>query len=346
MKKHLYLSALLSICCLGVSQAQVIHKDTVRIHQAGATTPVLDGLVDDVYGGVPFVVNKQLAIPVSQACSTQAPTASIPFKVNFGGLWTYDSLYLIFTVQDPSVEKNDDIEIFMDSNVPAPVACDDSKSTWPPQYGSTANQIQYVLQDQNTVTATPSSGSSEGNAITGSSNYVYKKVAGGYNMEFRFSWNDGLYVFATTPPGAGTVLGFEVSSQDWEGGKLVNQLMWNDGGANRAWALTDSWGRMLLDPSPVAAVIKSALSGLVSNVSLYPNPSNGDFNIKVSALQADEVTISVMNSLSQKVFSQNTSIHQGDNFIPVNTSNFNSGMYTVVINKGGASIAEKIVINK
>ena len=111
-----------------------------------------------------------------------------------------------------------------------------------------------------------------------------------------------------------------------------------------------------------SASIKVTISGIDevsdANVSIYPNPSSGNFIIEFSdGFIAGEVSIDVVNTLSQKVFSSTEKIHNSvfsegvhSDRKEIDLSNgtaydVSSGVYFVEIKTQRTFVKKKIIIN-
>ncbi len=92
-------------------------------------------------------------------------------------------------------------------------------------------------------------------------------------------------------------------------------------------------------------------------VSIYPNPSNGTFNIRwsVPALmtgsdgvsgQGSDIQISVIDELGQVVYAENRNNHIGLNTEQLNLENLASGVYTLRMQTNGGITMKKLVVMK
>ena len=78
-----------------------------------------------------------------------------------------------------------------------------------------------------------------------------------------------------------------------------------------------------------------------NNFIVFPNPSNGELNIK-SRVDVGEATISIFDMNGRKVFTQQVELHGAAN---VNASGLNAGIYLIKIEGGNRSQTTKLIIN-
>lgn len=84
----------------------------------------------------------------------------------------------------------------------------------------------------------------------------------------------------------------------------------------------------------------------ISNyISLYPNPSNGNFTLNLKLNKEQNVSVTVLNILGEKVFELNQQ-KTGNENISLDISNQPNGIYFVHINTLSQSVIKKMVINK
>jgi hypothetical protein len=96
------------------------------------------------------------------------------------------------------------------------------------------------------------------------------------------------------------------------------------------------------DIEPLASV--KPLSMLNADVKLYPNPASTNTNLVVNAKENSAVEVSISNALGQKVSSQKTNLHAGQNSLELPVSNLNAGVYFVNISDGNGSLTKQLVI--
>ncbi len=83
---------------------------------------------------------------------------------------------------------------------------------------------------------------------------------------------------------------------------------------------------------------------LNSSLSVYPNPSNGLFNIDFVALKHSSIVVNVVDVLGKVVYQQTLEVNQGENNIKVNLDNVSSGTYNLLIKGENISVTRKITI--
>jgi len=82
------------------------------------------------------------------------------------------------------------------------------------------------------------------------------------------------------------------------------------------------------------------------NAILYPNPTNGIANLKVNTLNVGETKVSVINTLGQIVYTKQLILNEGSNTIQIDTKEFASGIYNVMIDSKSGSIVKKLTVTK
>lgn len=81
-------------------------------------------------------------------------------------------------------------------------------------------------------------------------------------------------------------------------------------------------------------------------VSIYPNPSADETTLLIGSLTSGVVTINVINTLGQLVYSSSSAVQAGENNIPLNVKDFANGLYNVVIATENGSTVKKLTVSK
>lgn len=75
-------------------------------------------------------------------------------------------------------------------------------------------------------------------------------------------------------------------------------------------------------------------SGLKADVSIFPNPSNGNFTISIQSVTEQNLQIQILNNNGQKVKTLDRKIISGQNKIEINLSGLSNGNYLINILNG------------
>lgn len=79
---------------------------------------------------------------------------------------------------------------------------------------------------------------------------------------------------------------------------------------------------------------------------VYPNPTEGDFNISFKAESSDNYTLEMFNEIGQVVISEKINNYSGSFILPVSMNQHAAGVYTIRISNGKTESVKKIVVNK
>jgi len=87
-------------------------------------------------------------------------------------------------------------------------------------------------------------------------------------------------------------------------------------------------------------------NNLISNLELYPNPTNNFTTAKIELTKQSEVSVSLVNTLGQTVKSiiTNKTLTQGSNTVQIERGNLTTGIYFVKIDINGTQKLEKLII--
>jgi len=82
------------------------------------------------------------------------------------------------------------------------------------------------------------------------------------------------------------------------------------------------------------------------NVTVYPNPTNNNFNVNVTLNVAQKATVSLCNITGQVMLTNNYNFNAGENLINISTDQLASGMYTLLISSESGVHITKVSIVK
>lgn len=81
-----------------------------------------------------------------------------------------------------------------------------------------------------------------------------------------------------------------------------------------------------------------------SDISIYPNPNNGQFNVNISSGTQELYIIKVTDLTGRLVYSEEVQCQSGPNNKTINLNNNNKGLYLISIQKGDAMITKKLFV--
>jgi hypothetical protein len=84
-----------------------------------------------------------------------------------------------------------------------------------------------------------------------------------------------------------------------------------------------------------------------NNISLYPNPNNGEFKLGVNELKSKSVSLVIIDVLGREVYINNITLN-GIKEIELSEMNLSEGSYTLILNDADGYLARKnfVVISK
>lgn len=100
----------------------------------------------------------------------------------------------------------------------------------------------------------------------------------------------------------------------------------------------------IVEPPVTTGIVTTNNNNL--SVGLYPNPSNGETNLKIATAKPTSVKITVMNILGQSVYTQAANLSAGSNNISLNVSEFAAGVYNVMIESNTGTTVKKLNVTK
>jgi hypothetical protein len=91
----------------------------------------------------------------------------------------------------------------------------------------------------------------------------------------------------------------------------------------------------------------SELNSSISNISIYPTPAKNAASLSLDLIQNENVTVNVINTVGQVVYSQNlNNLSAGNHVINFNAENWASGIYNINISTTNGTTSRKLVITK
>lgn len=79
---------------------------------------------------------------------------------------------------------------------------------------------------------------------------------------------------------------------------------------------------------------------------VFPNPSNGSFNIEYKSDISNDVNIFILNQQGARVFNTSSSIYNNSLNKYLNATNLENGIYNIVVEQNGQITSKRIVIQK
>ena len=96
----------------------------------------------------------------------------------------------------------------------------------------------------------------------------------------------------------------------------------------------------------IEATTLSTNSYSLSNVSIYPNPSNGIINVRFETTSNDNVKIELFDLQGRRVYRSNHSNNQSLFDEPIATGKLANGIYVLNVSQGNKSTTKRIIFSK
>jgi hypothetical protein len=103
---------------------------------------------------------------------------------------------------------------------------------------------------------------------------------------------------------------------------------------------------------PSAASNTQTVTGLgfeelnVYQLSVYPNPSQGEFSVSFNASITEAYTIKVYDEVGRLVYNENIENQNGQYIKEVKLGEVASGIYNVTLSNGSNEVTRKVVVKK
>lgn len=82
----------------------------------------------------------------------------------------------------------------------------------------------------------------------------------------------------------------------------------------------------------------------ISDVTVYPNPSAGNFNLNFNSTSTEAATIEVFNLIGAKVWSATTTVNSGSNSVSISLDNVQNGSYLIKVRTGESEFIKTIQV--
>lgn len=152
---------------------------------------------------------------------------------------------------------------------------------------------------------------------------------------------------STALPTAISYVPFDIS--EWRT-ESVNLVGFNKANVLVKFTTTNDNGNNLyidnVNLSQSAPLSIETINASFKNLDVFPNPSNGDVFVKINTPLTGKTKLVLMNSLGQVVYEKNTVLNAENYAVLIDTKEFASGIYHVVIYTSAGVLAKKLTLNK
>ncbi len=114
-------------------------------------------------------------------------------------------------------------------------------------------------------------------------------------------------------------------------------------------ATTDYGNNMYVDNINLSQSIPTGIKANFDNsvsFDVYPNPTRGETNVKISAATAGKANLTVINTLGQVVYSKQVELTAGVNDFQIDAKDLSSGLYSVTVESQNGSMVKKLTVAK
>jgi len=81
-------------------------------------------------------------------------------------------------------------------------------------------------------------------------------------------------------------------------------------------------------------------------LSIYPNPTKGKVNVKLTLPASQEYIIKITNLIGQTIITESGTFNAGRNVLNINLEELNNGIYFISVHTGSQSVMHKIILDK
>jgi hypothetical protein len=101
----------------------------------------------------------------------------------------------------------------------------------------------------------------------------------------------------------------------------------------------------VVPPNSIATLVKNGENGL-ANYSIYPNPTNGELNVKAELLTNVKTSIHVYDLIGTEVYSGSFETSAGETIHTLHLKHLSDGVYFIKLGSGVNTHLHKLIINK
>ncbi len=110
-------------------------------------------------------------------------------------------------------------------------------------------------------------------------------------------------------------------------------------------------GSTTLDTMVFKIIVSAGATGLnetsnIKKISVFPNPTNDETFVNFNLINADVVTIRILNNVGQIIYQTVSSLNEGSNKVNIDTKQFAAGIYNVVISTENGTVTKKLSVIK
>ena len=106
------------------------------------------------------------------------------------------------------------------------------------------------------------------------------------------------------------------------------------------------WANVAAVASPLSGLSVAETKKVIGSLSINPNPNNGIFNVSFTAAQAGKAKLNVYGQNSISLYTQNITVAEGINNLPIKLSSLNTGEYLISVQYDYGVFEGKLVIGK
>lgn len=205
------------------------------------------------------------------------------------------------------------------------------------------------------------SGVDAAEGVTLSFKYAYKKRNSNNNESLKvFISKDCGESWAQRRTLSGNILGNEIennsftpsSEEDWVTVHMTNvtSSFWTEGFRTRFRFESDGGNNIYIDDiniyygSPSDQLVSLEEENIVNDFSVFPNPNDGDFNVRFNTAQNTVAEITLVNMVGQTIATRNVQANTGMNLVQFGEAGLEAGAYFVKIVINGTTQTKQLII--